>query len=217
MKKFKASDIHKTFDFPVSVPVLKGVSLEVAPGESVAIMGKSGEGKTTLLHILGALEPPSSGEVTIGSKTAASCRRSIGFIFQACNLLEDYTLLENLLMPARILRKNTKPGSEAFERVCKLLELTDLLHRKAFPIKLLSGGEKQRAAIARALVNDPDLILADEPSGHLDRANSDRIHQLLITLCKDFNKSLIVATHDMELAKLCDKTLHLKNGVLCDS
>ena len=205
---------------PTPVHVLKGASLEVLQGTSVAIMGKSGEGKSTLLHILGSLEKPTSGEITIcGLKTHETSlpllrNTHIGFVFQSYNLLDDYTLLDNVLLPAKIARLPTKKGSPAYKRALELLEQVGLGHRAHFLAKLLSGGEKQRAAIARALCNDPELILADEPSGNLDSIHSQAIHQLLISLCKEHHKTLIVVTHDQALSSLCDKIYLLKDGIL---
>lgn len=215
----QAQDIEKTYEGPTPVKVLSAVSLEVRRGESVAIMGKSGEGKSTLLHILGTLEKPSAGDLLICGKPASSSsaelrNEHIGFIFQSFNLLEDYTLLENVLMPAKIARKRTDRGSPPYQRALELLEKVGLSARANFLAKLLSGGEKQRAAIARALCNDPDLILADEPSGNLDRAHSAEVHDLLLDSVKQMGKTLIVVTHDPELAKLCDRTLQLKSGKL---
>jgi lipoprotein-releasing system ATP-binding protein len=216
----KAKQIKKKFSSPTQVEVLKGIDLEVGRGESIAIVGKSGEGKSTLLHILGTLEKPCSGtleicghDVTSTSLPDLRCRH-IGFIFQSTNLLDDYTTLDNVLMPARIARLPTHPGSPAHKRALMLLETVGLKERTHFLAKLLSGGEKQRAAIARALCNDPDLILADEPSGNLDHKHSQEIHALLIRLAHEFNKSLIVVTHDSEFSSLCSKTLLLKDGNL---
>lgn len=216
----KASGIHKTFYASTPVEVLKGISLEVEKGETIAIMGKSGEGKSTLLHILGTLETACKGELEICGISADSSsfntlrNQHIGFIFQAYNLLDDYTTLDNVLMPAKIARKETHAKSAAYARALELLDKVGLSTRANFFTKLLSGGERQRAAIARALMNDPDLILADEPSGNLDRSNSASIHDLLIRTAKELNKSLIVVTHDLELASLCDRKFHLKNGQL---
>lgn len=215
MSVLTARNIFKSFHFPQKVEVLSGVSLELSPGESIAICGRSGEGKTTLLHILGSLEEPDSGQIEIAgqpyssSKNAKLRNHSIGFIFQAFNLLEDFTLLENVLMPARIARKRADRtyGLE-------LLKKVGLESRADFPAKLLSGGEKQRAALARALCNNPDLILADEPSGNLDRANASQIGELLFSLVKQEKKSLILVTHDESLAKLCDKRYLLSEGKL---
>jgi len=210
-----ARNLFKSFRFPQKVEILSGVSLELSAGESIAICGRSGEGKTTLLHILGALEEPDSGQIEIAGQpySTSNCAQlrnlSIGFIFQAFNLLEDFTLLENVLMPARIARRKVDRtyGLE-------LLKKVGLESRADFPAKLLSGGEKQRAALARALCNNPDLILADEPSGNLDRSNASQIGELLFSLVKQEKKSLILVTHDESLAKLCDKQYLLREGKL---
>jgi lipoprotein-releasing system ATP-binding protein len=140
--------------------------------------------------------------------------QSIGFVFQSFNLLEDETVLDNVLMPAKIGRIETKKGSPAYNRALLLLEAVGLSSRAQFLSKFLSGGEKQRVAIARAFCNDPALILADEPSGNLDQAHSKAIHELLIGSAKKWNKALVIATHDEELASLCDKTYLLKDGSL---
>jgi lipoprotein-releasing system ATP-binding protein len=212
-KILQARQISKKFLAPVEVDVLKGIDLTIHQGESIAIIGKSGEGKSTLLHILGTLEKPTSGFLEICGKDVSTAslpqlrNRHIGFIFQNYNLLDDYTTLDNVLMP-------THPGSAAHTRALMLLEVVGLSARAKFLAKILSGGEKQRATIARALCNDPDLILADEPSGNLDHANSQEVHTLLYRLTKEFNKSLIVVTHDQELSSHCGKTLLLKDGNL---
>jgi lipoprotein-releasing system ATP-binding protein len=219
----KAAKLTKKFSSPTPLEVLKGIDFEIFARESVAIVGKSGEGKSTLLHILGTLEKPCSGSIEICGKDVTETslpnlrNRHIGFIFQNCNLLDDYTTLENVLMPARIARKWIHPGSEFLKQGLMLLEAVGLKDRAHFLSKLLSGGEKQRAAIARALCNDPELILADEPSGNLDNKHSQEIHSLLLRLCKDFKKALIVVTHDKELSSLCDRTLLLKEGHLYPS
>jgi lipoprotein-releasing system ATP-binding protein len=222
MKKtvLSARKISKTFHSPTPVEVLKEISLELEAGRSLAIMGKSGEGKSTLLHILGTLEKPTSGEIEICGKSIRSSslhqirNQHIGFIFQSYNLLEDYSVLENVLMPARIARLPVAKGSRMHQRALDLLESVGLTPRTHFLTKLLSGGEKQRVAICRALCTDPALILADEPSGNLDHAQSQEIHDLLIRLTKEQGRALIVATHDRELAALCDEQLHLKDGYL---
>ncbi len=222
MKKtlLKASDIHKSFAQPAPLHVLRGLSLEVSAGERIAIMGKSGEGKSTLLHILGSLEKPTSGQLEICGKPfteiGLSTLRSeeIGFVFQAFNLLEEYSTLENVLMPAKIARKSVSKGSPAYVRALSLLDWVGLRERSHFPAKLLSGGEKQRAAIARALMNDPALILADEPSGNLDSATSQAIYDLLLSCPENNEKALIVVTHDQDLAAQCDRILILKDGIL---
>lgn len=216
----KAKQITKRFLTPVSIEILKGIDLEIRRGESVAIVGKSGEGKSTLLHVLGTLEKPSSGTLEICGQNIAESplfllrNRHIGFVFQSYHLLDDHTVLDNVLMPAKIARQSIHRGSKAYRRALNLLEIVGLDSRTGFLTKLLSGGEKQRVAIARALCNDPDLILADEPSGNLDHAHSQEVHALLTNLARDFNKSLIVVTHDKELSSLCSKTLLLKDGNL---
>ncbi len=216
----KVTKISKSFKSPTEVTILKDISLEVKAGETIAIMGKSGEGKTTLLHILGTLEPATEGSLVICGLQATRDNwnylrnQKIGFIFQAYNLLEDYTVMENILMPAKIAHQDTRAGSPAHQRALELLQEVGLSHRADFPAKLLSGGEKQRAAIARAFLNDPDLILADEPSGNLDHANSTVIYNLLLGAAQKRNKALIVVTHDRELAALCKKTYFLLDGVI---
>jgi lipoprotein-releasing system ATP-binding protein len=204
----KARNIQKSYP---KVPVLTDISLTVAAGETVAICGKSGVGKTTLLHILGTLEEPDSGELEISGvrltrHNGAKLRnQQIGFIFQAYNLLEDFTALENVLMPARIARL-----AASRQKGLDLLEQVGLVDRADFPVKLLSGGERQRVAIARALCNDPNLILADEPTGNLDRANAKMIGDLLLSL----HKSLIIVTHDSAIAELVEKRYLLQDGSL---
>lgn len=218
----RASKIKKSFHSEPPLEVLRGVDLELKAGESVAITGKSGEGKSTLLHILGTLEPMSSGNLEICGKETNSTslpdlrNRQIGFIFQTFNLLEDYSLLDNVLMPAKIARHPTQPGSAAYQRATDLIRAVGLEPRTHFLAKLLSGGEKQRAALARALCNDPQILLADEPSGNLDHAHSREIHTLMLNLTRELGKSLIVVTHDRELSSLCDRTIQLTDGFLED-
>lgn len=216
----QAKDIRKSFFYPAQVNVLNGVCLDLFGGESIAIMGASGQGKSTLLHLLGTLEAPCSGELIIqGQKVsrnnAARIRNhQIGFVFQTFNLLDDYTAFQNVLMPAFIAGQNIQKGSDAYLRSLKLLDHVGLTHRAYFSTKLLSGGEKQRVAIARALCNDPPILLADEPSGNLDQNTSDHIHQLLLNCSKNLNKGLIVVTHNSAFADLCDRVLYLHNGFL---
>lgn len=219
-KVLHAKELHKSFYDPQEITILAGVSLEVYQGDTVAIMGASGEGKSTLLQILGSLESPSSGELEIvGEKvTAANSHkirgRNIGFVFQAFHLLEDYTALENVLMPAKIANKDLTPGSPSHMRGLKLLEEVGLKERASFKAKHLSGGEKQRVALARALCNDPEILLADEPTGNLDHATSSQIHELLLNFVRTEQKALIVVTHDQELAKLMDHLYVLRNATL---
>jgi ABC-type antimicrobial peptide transport system, ATPase component len=216
----RAKKIKKSFYDPAHVDILDGIDLDIRRGESVAIMGRSGEGKSTLLQILGTLETPCSGSLEIDGSPVTFFNKSgirnrkLAFIFQSFHLLEDCTALENVLMPARIARKATSEGSDAHTRACHLLELVGLSERSQFSTKLLSGGEKQRVAIARALCNDPDIILADEPSGNLDRQTSRQIHDLLLSFSRDHNKTLIFVTHDPELAALCSTRYRLHNKQL---
>jgi lipoprotein-releasing system ATP-binding protein len=219
MKDFvlRAKNIHKIYKNPDVLHILKGIDLDLEKKESIAIMGASGVGKTTLLHIFGTLESFDKGSLFILNNTNLTNEirnRHIGFVFQTCNLLEDLTLLENILMPAYISRQNVKKDSPLYKRALLLLEEVGLEKRVNYLAKSLSGGEKQRAAIARAFCNDPDIILADEPSGNLDHENSKIIHSLLIDSTKKFNKSLIVATHNAKLASLCDKIYSLEDGNL---
>ncbi len=216
----KAANLHKKYTAPLPVNILMGVDLEVYNGETIAILGRSGEGKSTLLQVLGTLEPPTDGALAIAGLNVSSFNKSklrsrhIGFIFQSFHLLEDFTVRENVLMPASIARRATGEGSSAAKQAAELLQLVGLSHRADHLAKLLSGGEKQRTAIARALLNNPDLILADEPTGNLDRKTADDIHKLLIGYVKERGNSLIVVTHNEEFAALCDKRYYLSQGKL---
>ncbi len=221
MKKLlELKKIGKSFSFPEKTEILKDLSLEVFENESIAILGPSGVGKSTLLSLLGSLEKPSSGSIEIKGAPLSTLdaniyrREQIGFVFQAYNLLEDYTALDNVLIPARIARKSVKKGSIVYNRAVNLLEKVGLSDRLFHFAKQLSGGEKQRVCLARALCNEPSLILADEPTGNLDEVNSKFIHELLINLVKEMNKTLIVVTHDTEFANLCDKRYFLTGGKL---
>ncbi len=215
-----AKNICKTYQGPPETQVLKGIFLDVPEGTSLAIMGKSGEGKSTLLHILGTLEEPSSGQLLIaGEEVKPSLypkirNEKIGFVFQFYNLLEEETLLDNLLLPIKIRRLPTHKQSFHYERAHDLLLQVGLESRKNLSAKRLSGGEKQRAAIARALIGDPSVVLADEPSGNLDSVSSGLIHELLLSLTEKEKKSLVVVTHDKSLALLCHQTYELKAGSL---
>ncbi|WP_042280521.1 ABC transporter ATP-binding protein [Candidatus Protochlamydia sp. R18] len=216
----EAHDIQKNFYHPVQVKILQSVSLQVRMGESVAIIGRSGEGKSTLLQILGTLEQPCSGTLTIDNQVISSSNKSqirnelIGFVFQSFHLLEDYTALENVLMPARIGRKSVAKGSLTEQRGMELLHQVGLQERAHFHTKLLSGGEKQRIALARAMCNDPKLIFADEPSGNLDRQTAHLMHDILLKFIHGQQKALVLVTHDPELAKLCSSQYELINGRL---
>lgn len=195
--------------------ILRDVSLEVKEGQSIAIVGTSGVGKSTLLHLLGTLENPDFGkleidQIEVNSSNANKIRQqSIGFIFQAFYLLEDFTVLENVIMPAKIARKKIfeEEGLLLLEKV----GLKDKAHQMA---KFLSGGQRQRVAIARALCNNPSLILADEPTGNLDKAHKEAIGKLLISMTKELDQGLVLVTHDLDLALLCDEQLCLEEGKL---
>ena len=216
----KATGLCKSFLSPTPFSVFEGIDLEIDQGESIAIIGKSGEGKSTLLNILGTLDTPSSGDLSICGITPTPQNVSdlrnqkIGFVFQFYHLLDEFTALENVLMPMRIGRKNKKAS------LCKahaLLEEVGLEHRAHTLAKLLSGGEKQRVAIARALSNDPELVLADEPTGNLDQDHSEQIQQILLNVVNTHKKALIVVTHDEEFASKCDRTLTLQKGSLIET
>lgn len=215
-----AKKITKTFFTPLPLSILKGIDLELFPEEAIAILGKSGEGKSTLLHILGTLDNSSSGSLEIHGKEIAKQNlanlrnQQIGFVFQQAHLLEEETLLNNILMPAKIARLNTSPSSPLFHRAIDLIEQVNLRPRLNTPCKLLSGGEKQRAAIARALLLKPSILLADEPSGNLDSVHSQIIQDLLLSCVKKEKKSMIIATHDASFASRCDRVLFLKDGFL---
>lgn len=218
----KAENISKSFYYPNAVEILKRISLSVNGGESVAIVGRSGEGKSTLLQILGTLESPCQGSLYIEGEEVNNSNRTyvrnqkIGFVFQFFHLLEDYTALQNILMPARIARQSTSLGSSAEQRAWALLKRVGLADRAHLDTKYLSGGEKQRVALARAMCNDPSLILADEPSGNLDSQTAQMIHEILLEFAHDHKKALLLVTHDRDLARLCTRQYELRNGLLID-
>lgn len=200
--------------------ILSGVDLDVGRGEFVAVVGESGAGKSTLLHLLGALDAPSGGTIVLdglgydqaGADDLDILRnRKIGFVFQFHHLLRDFTALENVMMPLRIA--GTAPA-EARERAEGLLRQVGLGERLTHRPPQLSGGEQQRVAVARALANDPRLVLADEPSGNLDLRQADRLHDLLATLARDFETALVVVTHNRQLAARADRILGVEGGRL---
>ena len=200
--------------------VLKGVSISIAKGKMVAIVGKSGSGKSTLLHILGTLDTPDTGDVAIcgvavtglNPKNLAALRsKYLGFVFQFHHLLPEFTALENIAMPALITGMKKK---EAFRRADELLGFLHLGDRSTHKPNQLSGGEQQRVAIGRALMNEPDVILADEPSGNLDTETSVQVHHLLRKITTDMGKSLVIVTHNTDLAALSDVIYEMKDGLL---
>lgn len=200
--------------------VLKGIDLEIQSGEIVSIVGSSGAGKTTLLQILGTLDKPDSGELTLNgvnpftlsSKGLAAFRnQKIGFIFQFHQLLPEFTALENVIMPALI---GGKGMNESKERAKDLLHKLGLQSRENHQPAALSGGEQQRVAVARALMNEPDIIFADEPSGNLDSKNAAELHQLFFDLRKEFGQTFVIVTHNNQLAEMADRSIVMADGLL---
>lgn len=218
-------NVSKRYDSPSgseSVEVLKGISLSIAPGDSVSIIGPSGSGKSTLLNIMGTLDKPSEGRVMLAGEDLGALdedrlarirNRQIGFIFQAHHLLPQCTVLENVLVPTLAAQDGRNPAEED-ARARKLLERVGLGRRLSHRPGQLSGGERQRVAVVRALINEPKLILADEPTGALDRASAQNLGELLVDLNQEMGVALIVVTHALELAKRMRKVLELKDGTL---
>ena len=211
----KLNNIHKSFG---SLEVLKGIDLEIAKGEVVSIVGPSGDGKTTLLQIMGTLDRADSGQVIIndtdisrlGQKSLARFRNhQIGFVFQFHQLLPEFTALENVMIPGLIGGRSRK---ETRQRALQLLDFMGLSERADHKPSELSGGEKQRVAVARALINEPAVILADEPSGSLDSANKAELHRLFFDLRDRLGQTFVIVTHDEELARTTDRTIHLRDG-----
>ncbi len=213
----QASNIHKSYG---QLHVLKGVDMEIGRGEVVSIVGKSGAGKSTLLHILGTLDKADAGKLLINGeevsqlspkKLAAFRNSNIGFVFQFHHLLPEFTALENVYIPALISKQ---PESKARRRAEELLEYLNLSGRLTHKPAQLSGGEQQRVAVARSLMNQPAIVFADEPSGNLDSTSSQELHQLLFDLRRDFKQTFVIVTHNKELAAMSDRTLEMKDGRL---
>ena len=215
----KAEKISKSYG---QLQVLKGIDLNVEKGEVISIVGASGAGKTTFLQILGTLSKPDNGRViinntdyrTLNDKQLAGFRnRNIGFVFQFHHLLPEFTAFENVCIPAYIAKT---PVNEAEEKAREILGFLSLGDRMDHKPKELSGGEQQRVAVARALINDPAVLLADEPSGNLDSKNKDELHSLFFSLRKKFNQTIIIVTHDMGLAQMADRCLTMHDGKIVD-
>ena len=203
-----------------SLQVLKGIDLEINKGEIVSIVGPSGAGKTTLLQIMGTLDEPDGGVVQIDGTVVSRMKekelsafrnKNIGFVFQFHQLLPEFTALENVMIPALIAGVSSK---EAHERAMKILDFMGLVDRASHKPNELSGGEKQRVAVARALINDPAVILADEPSGSLDTHNKEDLHQLFFDLRDRLGQTFVIVTHDEGLAKITDRTVHIVDGMI---
>ena len=213
----KLEGITKSFG---SLQVLKGIDLEINKGEIVSIVGPSGAGKTTLLQIMGTLDEPDAGTVEIDGTVVSRMKekelsafrnKNIGFVFQFHQLLPEFTALENVMIPALIAGGASK---EANERAMKILDFMGLVDRASHKPNELSGGEKQRVAVARALINDPAVILADEPSGSLDTHNKEDLHQLFFDLRDRLGQTFVIVTHDEGLAKITDRTVHIVDGMI---
>ncbi len=211
----EATNISKSFG---DLNVLKDVSISINQAEIVSIVGKSGAGKTTLLQILGTLEKPSLGEVYYEKTNILKLRENaiskfrnenIGFVFQFHNLLPEFTALENIYLPGLIAKKNKK---EIHEKAMHFLKLMELEHRKDHKPNELSGGEQQRISVARALINDPKVILADEPSGNLDTQSANQLHDLFFKLRNDHNQTFVIVTHNTKLAEIADRKIEMKDG-----
>lgn len=210
-----ATNIHKRYG---TVEVLKGVDITISKGEVVSIVGPSGSGKSTFLHILGTLDKPDTGEVLLhnqnvtglqGSRLSSFRNKHIGFVFQFHHLLPEFSALENVCIPGWIASSNK---TAVKERALELLKMLGLSHRLENKPGQLSGGEQQRVAVARALINSPEIVFADEPTGNLDTANAKELHHLFFELRQQFQQTFLIVTHNEELAQLSDRVLHMKDG-----
>lgn len=213
----QAKNIKKGYN---NLSILKGANLEVDKGEVVAIVGASGTGKSTLLHILGTLDDADTGELIIQGINIQSLKekelakfrnQNIGFVFQFHNLLPEFTALENVCIPAYL---GNRPKEEVEQKAKQLLERLKIYERKDHRPSELSGGEQQRVAVARAFINSPSIIFADEPSGNLDTKNANKLHDLFFELREELNQTFIIVTHNDDLAKMADRTLLIENGVI---
>lgn len=213
----KATDIHKSYG---NLEVLKGISLVIERKEIVSIVGASGAGKSTLLHILGTLDTPDRGEIFLNDQNLFQMKRDqlakfrnerIGFVFQFHNLLPEFTSLENVCMPGFIGKKERKSLESKAEELLKLLGINGRSHHKPSE---LSGGEQQRVAVARALINDPSIVLADEPSGNLDSKNAEELHSLFFRLRNELDQAFVIVTHNDQLAAMADRKLEIIDGII---
>lgn len=213
----KAKDIYKSYG---NLQVLKGINLEIQKGEIVSIVGASGAGKSTLLHILGTLDKADQGIMEINGiaisqlsekKLSEFRNKKIGFVFQFHHLLPEFTALENICIPAFIAKESRKNAEKKASELLNILNLTDRAEHKPSE---LSGGEQQRLAVARALINNPAVVLADEPSGNLDSASSIELHELFFSLRDQLNQTFVIVTHNDELANMADRKLVIKDGVI---
>jgi len=216
----KAVKINKRYG---QLHVLKGVDILVNSGEIVSIVGSSGAGKSTLLHILGTLDTPDAGQIYLhdiplhtlkGKKLAAFRNNNIGFVFQFHHLLPEFTALENVSIPGWILGKKKKEVEKEAGRLLGILGLGDRLDNKP---QALSGGEQQRVAVARALINKPSIVFADEPTGNLDSKNAKELHDLFVQLRREFKQTFLIVTHNEELADMSDRILHMKDGLIVEA
>ncbi|MGF1638815.1 MAG: ABC transporter ATP-binding protein [Cyclobacteriaceae bacterium] len=213
----QASNIKKSYG---DLQVLKGINLFIDKSEVISIVGASGAGKSTLLHILGTLDMPDTGEIILNGKNPLQMSNAevsrfrnthIGFIFQFHNLLPEFSALENICMPAFIAGVGKK---ESERKAYKLMELLGIKDRAGNKPSEMSGGEQQRTAVARALINDPEIVLADEPSGNLDSKNANELHELFFNLRRELKQTIVVVTHNEHLAQMADRTLEMKDGMI---
>ena len=217
MNHISVKNVTKTFDNGL-IKVLRGIDLEIAAGDTLALCGPSGGGKSTLLHLIAGIDEPDSGEIIVNGKSLLKesvrtqmLRNQIGFVFQLHNLIPDLSLEENCLIPAVA---NGTPRKIALQRLHELAERTGISHRLKNRIQELSGGERQRTAICRALMNKPQIIIADEPTGALDEKNRNLVLNLLLELVREQKSTLVMATHDKEIAQSCERTLIIKDGII---